>query len=196
MHTLFPTGFSERFAGRAGEPCNWRVFPRVVSCYMNGRADQATATSTPMSTTPEETIWEGNPSHAINFWLNLSCLLILPIPWALWRWIELRNHRIQITSQRVRLTTGIFSKKTEELELYRVRDITFVQPFLLRLFGKGNIVLTSSDASSPSMELHGLPADQALRDNLRRAIEACRDRKRARVAEWTGDIDIDTVSPG
>lgn len=142
---------------------------------------------------PEDVLWQGTPSHAINFWLNLSCLLILPIPWAFWQWLTLRNHRIQITSQRIRVTTGIFSKRSEELELYRVRDLTFVQPFLLRLFGKGNIHLTSNDASSPAMTLEGMPADLELRDRLRRAIEACRDRKRARVAEWSGSMDIDEV---
>lgn len=148
-----------------------------------------------MATPPEEIIWQGHPSHVTNFWLNLSCLLILPIPWALWKWIELRNHQIQITTQRIRQTSGIFSKRTEELELYRVRDFTFVQPFLLRLFNKGTIELTSSDASTPNVVLEALPADTDLRDNLRRAIENCRDRKRARVAEWTGNADLDDLAP-
>ncbi len=97
--------------------------------------------------TPTETIlWEGHPSHALNFWLNLGCILIIPIPVALWRWIELRNERITISTERIRITTGIFTKKTEELELYRVRDTSFLQPFLLRLFDKGILTLTTSDA--------------------------------------------------
>ncbi|MBL9126224.1 MAG: PH domain-containing protein [Verrucomicrobiales bacterium] len=148
-----------------------------------------------MNSADESVIWQGNPSNALNFWLNLSCLLLLPIPWALWRWIELRNHDITISSERVRLTTGIFDKRTEELELYRVRDTTFLQPFILRLFGKGNLTLTTTDASSPSLTLLGIPADPKLRDDLRRAIEACRDRKRARVAELGGVIDTDDSPP-
>jgi len=145
---------------------------------------------------PDETVlWEGHPSHALNFWLNLSCLLVVPIPWAIWRWIELRNERIVISTQRIRLTTGIFSKRSDELELYRVRDTTFVQPFLLRLFNKGNITLTTSDATTPSLTLRALPADLALRDNLRRAIETCRDRKRARVSELGGVLDTEDLPP-
>jgi uncharacterized membrane protein YdbT with pleckstrin-like domain len=144
-----------------------------------------------MTSPAEEVIWDGHPSHAINFWLHLSALLILPIPWSFWAWITVRNHRIQITTQRIRVTRGIFSKRTDELELYRVRDLTFVEPFLLRLFKKGNIHLTTFDASTPEITLPGLPTDQALRDRLRAAIEHCRDRKRARVAEWGGSLEAD-----
>lgn len=149
----------------------------------------------PMNTSDETILWEGHPSHVLNFWIHLSCLLIIPIPIALWRWIELRNERITISTERIRITTGIFTKKTEELELYRVRDTSFFQPFLLRLFNKGNLTLTTSDATSPSLTLLAIPADPQLRDDLRRAIEACRDRKRARIAELGGVIDTDDSPP-
>src|SRR5687768_10093481 len=39
----------------------------------------------------------------------------------------------EITSQRIRLQRGIFTKRTDELELYRVKDTTLVEPFLLRM---------------------------------------------------------------
>ena len=149
-----------------------------------------------MSDTSERTIWEGCPSAAVDFWLNLGCLLILPIPWALVRWVQRRNHRITITTERVRESTGVFSKRTDELELYRVRDTTFVAPFGLRIFGCGNLVLNTSDMSTPVVTLTGIPADPALRDGLRAAIEQCRDRKRARVAEVGGVVDIDETHPG
>lgn len=148
-----------------------------------------------MADPTEQVIWEGHPSHALNFWLNLSCLLLLPIPWALWRWLELRNRRIRITTERLLLTAGIFSKRTDELELYRVRDTTFQQPFLLRLFGKGHLTLTTSDASTPTLTLQAIPADPEIRNQLRRAIEDCRDRKRARVAELGGVVDVDEMPP-
>ncbi len=147
-----------------------------------------------MNSSEETILWTGHPSHAVNFWLNLSCLLVIPIPWALWRWIELRNEHISVTSERIQITKGIFNKRTDELELYRVRDSSFVQPFLLRLFDKGDLTLTTSDASSPSLILRAVPADPTLRDALRRAIEACRDLKRARVTEL-GSVDADDSFP-
>ena len=149
-----------------------------------------------MSSSTEETVlWKGNPAASVDFWLNLSCLLVLPIPWALARWVQRRNHHIEITSERLRITTGVFTRRSEELELYRVRDITFLQPFLLRVFGQGTLVLTTSDSSTPQVQLAGVPADPGLRDGLRRAVEACRDRKRSRVTELGGSMDVDDLPP-
>lgn len=144
-----------------------------------------------MSDTPEETIWKGTPSAAQDFWLNLSCLLVLPIPWAIGRWVQRRNSPMEITTERLRITSGVLSKKVEELELYRVRDTTFLQPFILRLFRVGNLKLNTDDATTPTILLGGIPADQALRDRLRHAVEACRDRKRTRVSELGGVVDTD-----
>lgn len=139
-----------------------------------------------MSNTREEILWKGCPSAAVDFWWYLSCLLILPIPFALWRWILRRTYVMEITTERIRLTQGILSKRTDEVELYRVRDLTFLQPFALRLFGCGNLVLNTGDTTTPVVTLPAVPADATLRDALRNAIEACRDRKRARVSEIEG----------
>ena len=148
-----------------------------------------------MSDTPEETIWKGTPSAAQDFWLNLSCLLVLPIPWAIGRWVQRRNNLMEITTERLRITSGVLSKKVEELELYRVRDTTFLQPFILRLFRVGNLKLNTDDATTPTILLGGIPADQSLRDKLRKAVEACRDRKRTRVSELGGAVDADGDTP-
>ena len=148
-----------------------------------------------MSDTTERTLWAGSPSAAQDFWLNLSCLLVLPIPWALWRWVQRRSFRIEITSQRVRMTQGIFTKRTDELELYRVRDMAFVQPFILGLFGRGDLQLSTNDVTTPTVVLPCIPSEQSLRDQLRQSVESCRDRKRTRVSELGGAVDTDDDHP-
>lgn len=151
-----------------------------------------------MTPADEEVIWVGHSSHVRNFGFNLLCWLfcwlIVPIFLWLWRWLELRSRIYELTTERLRITQGIFGKRTDELELYRVRDLTFEQPFVYRWFGKGDLILTTSDSTTPEVRLEAVPADQELRDRLRRAIESCRDRKRARVAEFTG-IDDDAHPP-
>lgn len=146
-----------------------------------------------MNSPGEELIWKGHSSHVRNFWLNvvcwLFCWLVVPFFIWLWRWLELRNRVYEITTERLKITQGIFTKRTDELELYRVRDLTFVQPFLYRLFGKGDVRLTTSDSTTPEVQMEAIPADPELRDRLRKAIEACRDRKRARVSELSGIED-------
>lgn len=142
-----------------------------------------------MSESTEKLIWKGCPAAASDFWIYLSCLLVLPIPYALWRWWQRRCHVIEITTERIRVTQGMLSKRVDEVELYRVRDHTFIQPFALRIFGCGNLVLNTADLTTPEVTLSAIPAAPELRDSLRRAIEDCRDRKRARVTEIEGGLD-------
>ena len=145
------------------------------------RADNTGANAT------EELIWSGSSSQVRNLHIYLlcalTCVLIIPIFWAIWKWIELRSRHYEITTQRVKLRQGIFSKRTDELELYRVKDSTIIEPFWQRLFGLGNILITTNDATTPSLTLEALPDAAATREKLRGAIEECRDRKRVRIAE-------------
>jgi hypothetical protein len=57
------------------------------------------------------------------------------------------------------------------------------EPFVLRLFGLGNLVLLTHDESNPTVVLRAIPGAKALRDQIRQHVEECRDKKRVRVAE-------------
>ena len=81
----------------------------------------------------EALIWKGSPSQWTNFGLFVSCILILPIPFAFWQYLKTKNRVFTITDERIIETTGVFSKSTDELELYRVKDLKWEQPFFLRL---------------------------------------------------------------
>jgi membrane protein YdbS with pleckstrin-like domain len=135
----------------------------------------------------EQVIWTGSSSQVRNLHIYLICALlcwlIVPIFYALVKWIQLRARQYELTTQRIRIRQGVFSKRTDELELYRVKDSTVLEPFWQRLFGVGNIVITTNDASTPTLTLEALPHPTETREKLRAAIENCRDRKRVRIAE-------------
>jgi uncharacterized membrane protein YdbT with pleckstrin-like domain len=137
--------------------------------------------------TPEEVIWEGSSSQVRNLHIYLLCallsVLIVPIIYAIVKWIQLRCRRYEVTTQRVRIRQGVFSKRTDELELYRVKDSTVLEPFWQRMFGIGNIVITTNDTTTPTLTLEALPHAPEIREKLRAAVEECRDRKRVRIAE-------------
>lgn len=48
---------------------------------------------------------------------------------------------------------GFFSRSEERLKLYRVNDISFHRSFGNFLFGVGNVIVRSSDASSKSLTI-------------------------------------------
>ena len=135
----------------------------------------------------EQVIWTGSSSQVRNLHIYilcaLLCVLVIPIFYAIVKWIQLRCRVYELTTQRVRIRQGVFSKRTDELELYRAKDSIVLEPFWQRLFGVGNIVITTNDASTPSLTLEALPHAADTREKLRAAIEECRDRKRVRVAE-------------
>ncbi len=114
----------------------------------------------------------------------LSVLLLLVILFAGWRYLGVRSRTYSISDQRVRSTRGILSKRTDGLELYRVDDALLFEPLLLRLVGKGNIHLVSSDRTSPTLVIEAVSHARELWDQTRKAVEECRDRKRTRVVDF------------
>ncbi|PTM59179.1 PH domain-containing protein [Desmospora activa] len=138
----------------------------------------------------EETLWEGSPSHVAVLGTYLLCLLlcvlIVPIFYAIWVGIKLKSTRYRLTTERLQITTGILSKKTEVVELYRVKDMTLEQPFFLRLFSRGKIRLITSDQTMPQVHLEAIADANELMDVLRKHVEERRDQKRVREVDGLG----------
>ncbi|KAF0178858.1 MAG: membrane protein [Limisphaerales bacterium] len=113
----------------------------------------------------------------------LAALVVLPLAYAGWRGWLIASRVYEITTERIKVTTGLLNKHTDDLELYRVKDTVLEEPVLLRLAGAGNIVLTTSDTTTPTLVLEGITGAKEVREELRKHIEACRDRKRTRLTE-------------
>jgi len=132
----------------------------------------------------EETIWRGTSSQVKNLGIfilcGLFCWLIVPIFIALARYLQTSNKVYELTSERLKITQGVFSKATSTVELYRVKDIEVRQPFIYRMLGVENIHLTTSDASSPSLDFDAIPITVGLPDKLRHQVEIIRVQKRVR----------------
>lgn len=135
----------------------------------------------------EKDIWAGTPSHWLNIWFYIGSILILPIPWAIARWFRTRFTKYRVTTQRIIIATGVFTRKTQEVELYRVKDYSIVSPFFLRLVHRGTLVMTTSDKTTPMVSLEAIPSVEQLRDDIRRSVEILRDLKRVREVDYEGD---------
>lgn len=123
------------------------------------------------------------PSAAPTLQIVLAALILVPVFFALKAFLQVRTTNYLVTSERVRMTRGIFSSRTDDLELYRVDDTHLDQPFLLRIVGLASIVLTSSDRSDSQAVIHAIPEAESLRDTMRKHIESRRDKKRTRVLD-------------
>jgi uncharacterized membrane protein YdbT with pleckstrin-like domain len=134
---------------------------------------------------PETTVWEGASSQWVNAGWFAACLLVLPIPIAIANWLIVRCNRFTLTNQRLRMSRGVLSKRVDDLELYRVKDHALEQPLILRMVGLGNIVLITSDASTPEVVLPAIKNAPAVRDLIRQHVETARSAKRVREVDMT-----------
>lgn len=135
----------------------------------------------------EETIWTGTSSQVKNFWIFVACILVIPIPWAIWRWLKIKNRIYTLTTERLTIRSGVLNKATETLELYRVRDLQITEPLWQRMWGLKTLMLITSDSTTPQLVLDYLPTAEHLGDKFRHQIEVCRQRRRIR--EFGVDVD-------
>ena len=128
----------------------------------------------------ERDIWSGTPSQWQNLWAWVACVLVVPIPWALWRALVTKNTRYVLTDQRLKTTVGVFNRVTDDLELYRVKDTHFQQTVWQRMAGIGDIVLSTSDTSTPIVLMADIRGAEGVRETVRGLVEKRRDAKRVR----------------
>ena len=89
----------------------------------------------------------------------------------------------ELTTERLKITEGVFNKVTDTLELYRVKDLETRQPFWERAFGVENVQINTTDVSTPFVLIEAVPKKIGLGDKIRNAVENVRMQKR--VGNWT-----------
>lgn len=158
----------------------------------------------------ETTFWKGSPSQ----WLNIGhfsialivavgivvggiafapafAALILPVAYALWRYLTVRCLTFELTTERLRITQGVINQNIDEVELYRVKDMVVDRKWWMRLTGLGSLHLKTSDRSLPEVEIPAIRGCIDLREKLRSRVEFMRDKKRVREMDFdeTGTSD-------
>ena len=162
----------------------------------------------------ETSLWKGHTSQWVHFWYYLFCIIIaagiavgatvaalptgglayaaLVIPVFMWliRWWITKCTSYELTTQRLKISSGVLNRKLDELELFRVKDYAMDQPLALRIVGLGNLTLVTSDASTPTVAIRAIANVEDVREKLRPAVQAERDRKRVR------EMDVDNLEGG
>ena len=131
----------------------------------------------------EKIVWYGGPSQLINIktYILLFWTVILPLI----VYLRTRFTIYELTEERFREKTGILSQTIEELELYRVRDYSVEKPFIMRLFGLGNLTLLTSDKTNPKIYLYAIKNVENVRDLFRKNVEATRKKTGTKEVDFT-----------
>ncbi len=123
------------------------------------------------------------PQHKAIYMLISKLMFILPLIYAPYSWLSVKSHKYKITTERFIETTGILSRHTNELELFRIKDISFFEPFFLRLFSCGHIIMDTSDKTTPVVALRAIKNAKPVMEILRTNISIMRTKKGVREIE-------------
>ncbi len=113
------------------------------------------------------------------YWLVLS---LVAIGLFVWRWFENLASKYELTEERLIIRRGIIAKSVDEIELYRIKDVRINFSIINQIAGIGAIGISSSDETTRHGDLviRDVERAQARREELRRLVDAARQRRRVR----------------
>ena len=140
-------------------------------------------------TMQEETaIFELKPTYRAHLGLLVWGVLLAPVGIGLIllarAWYLVASTRYRLTTQRLFAQTGLIAKNLEEVELFRVKDVTLSQGMLDRMLGTGTVTVLSTDDTAPRLALAGIRDPLAAKEAIRTAFRAARQREGMRTAEF------------
>ena len=136
---------------------------------------------------PTVVIYEGAPSWKVWFWWYvLAGVLSLALVGLIWMWVlnmQRRGRRWRITNRTIDYERGVFTKRVETLQLWRVQHIDFRQSFTERLMGIATIHVITTDHADAELMIRGLPASREIFERLKDACDLARQQRVVGVVE-------------
>lgn len=124
----------------------------------------------------EETFFEGRPAAIGSLGALLVVILTVGLGW-IYFWLRSLGTRYRITSQRVIVETGVFGKRVDQLDLYRIVDFVVERSLGQRIMGTGTITIDAMDKTSPVTEIRGIRANvMGLYERMRASAELEKQR--------------------
>jgi uncharacterized membrane protein YdbT with pleckstrin-like domain len=115
------------------------------------------------------------------------CVVLVGLVIIVMRWLKNIATAYELTDQRLIIRSGIFNKKTDEIELFRVKDVAVDYSLINQWVDIGAITIQSSDPTTANgpLVIRDVPRARALREQMRTLVNA------ARAARGVREIDLD-----
>ena len=111
----------------------------------------------------------------------------LGLPWSFTKY--------KLYESKITMEKGLFNRTEEEVKLYRVVDISYTQSFGERICKTGTLILTSTDATLPHLELKHIKNAKKIKDVISHMTEEARQKAGIRATEMLSpqfnDCDCD-----
>ena len=94
--------------------------------------------------------------------------------------------RYRLSEDRLFCETGFLNIKSDEVLLYRVRDLQLNMSLGQRILGVGTVCVVSSDKSIPHLDLKNVKKPREVKELIHQHVEAAKDKRRMRTTELVG----------
>ena len=94
--------------------------------------------------------------------------------------------KYSLSEDRLFCETGFLNIKSDEVLLYRVRDLQLNISLGQRIFGVGTVCVVSSDKSIPHLDLKNVKHPRQVKELIHRHVEEAKDKRRMRTTELVG----------
>lgn len=98
--------------------------------------------------------------------------------------------RYSMTDDRLFLECGFLNIKTEEILLYRIRDISLERKLGQRIFGVGSVRVISSDKTAPELLIKNIKHPVEVKELIHRQVEEAKLKRRMHFSELSGDFSL------
>jgi uncharacterized membrane protein YdbT with pleckstrin-like domain len=98
-------------------------------------------------------------------------------------WLVRLGTEYRLYAESLEVESGLVGRRIENLQLFRVRDLALRQSVLGRLFGVGDITVTSTDQSTPHLTVRGVEHPRDLYDRLREGAARSQATRRTMIVE-------------
>jgi uncharacterized membrane protein YdbT with pleckstrin-like domain len=110
---------------------------------------------------------------AWRLWPVLIWISLFSLAFGLYRYIYIRTIYYLVTPEIIRIRRGICFKRTDQVELFRVKDFIQTQSLFMQIFRLMDLCLKSTDRVNPIIWLRGIPAFNLV-DMLRERVQEAR----------------------
>lgn len=97
--------------------------------------------------------------------------------------------RYRLSEDRLFCETGFLNIKSDEVLLYRVRDLQLNMSLGQRIFGVGTVCVVSSDKSIPHLDLKNVKRPREVKELIHKNVEEAKNKRRMRTTELVGVED-------
>jgi uncharacterized membrane protein YdbT with pleckstrin-like domain len=96
---------------------------------------------------------------------------------AWYRLLYIRSIEYLLTSEYIRFTRGIFFKRVDQVEMFRIKDYIITQSFILQVFGMMCLTLKSTDPENPVIQFRGIP-ETDITETIRERVNIARNNSK------------------